>query len=122
MTGITTKEIQENRIGIAQKYSKDWRHVIVLKGAYTVIASPEGRIAVVPIASAALARAGTGDVLAGLIVGLRAQGVPAFEAACAGAWIHANAGLLAAKKLGTSASVIASDVLDAIPEIMAEFV
>ncbi len=118
LTGLPVKEIQENRLDIAAKYAKEWGHVVVLKSAFTIIASHDGQIAIVPIASSALARAGTGDVLAGLIVGFRAQGVEAFLAACAGAWIHATAGILAAKKLGNTASVIASDVLEAIPQVI----
>ena len=62
--------------------------------------------------------AGTGDVLAGLIVGLRAQGLEAFEAAVAGAWIHAYAGLTAADELGSTATVLAGDVLRAVIPIM----
>ena len=80
--------------------------MVVLKGAFTLIASPDGRVTVIPVASPALAHAGTGDVLAGLIVGLRAQGLDAFDAAVAGAWIHAQAGLYAAEDLGTTASVL----------------
>lgn len=120
LTGLPTDEIQENRIEIAKQFSSKWGHVVILKGAFTVIATPEGQIAVVPIASPALARAGTGDVLAGLIVGLRAQGIEAFQAACAGAWIHATAGVLAAKRMGNTASVIAGDVLDAISQVITE--
>jgi len=93
-------------------------HVVVLKGACTVIASPAGKTAVIPVATPALARAGTGDVLAGLITGLRAQGLPAFEAAAAGAWIHAKAGLRAAEKQGSTASVIAGDVLEAVAGVI----
>ena len=59
-------------------------------------------------------------MLAGLIVGLRAQGVDAYEAAVAGSYIHAQAGLRAAEEFGTTASVLASDVLACIPEIIAE--
>ena len=92
LTGLSKEEIQENRQEIASKYAKEWGHVVVLKGAFTVIASPDGRMTVIPVASPALARAGTGDVLAGLIVGLRAQELDAFDAAVAGAWIHAQAG------------------------------
>jgi hydroxyethylthiazole kinase-like uncharacterized protein yjeF len=120
LTGLTVEEVQGNRLEIAEKYSKQWGHIVVLKGAFTIIASPDGQIAVVPIATAALARAGTGDVLAGLIVGLRAQGVNAFESACAGAWIHASAGILAAKRMGNTASVIASDVLNAVPQVISD--
>jgi NAD(P)H-hydrate epimerase len=92
----------------------------VLKGAFTVVAAPDGRTTIIPVATPALARAGTGDLLAGLIVGLRAQGVDAYDAAIAGAYIHAHAGLHAAELLGTTASVLASDVLSAIPEIVSE--
>ncbi len=120
LTGLPVEEIQQDRLGIAGKYSKEWGHVIVLKGAYTIIAAPDGQIAVVPIATPALARAGTGDVLAGLIVGLRAQGVDAYSSACAGAWIHATAGLLASKRLGNSASIIASDVLNSIAQVITD--
>ncbi len=120
LTGLSKEEIQDDRHNIARKYAKEWGHVLVLKGAFTVIASPDGRITVIPIASPALARAGTGDVLAGLIVGLRAQGLDAFDAAVAGAWIHAQAGLYAADDLGTTASVLASDVLNSISDVLSE--
>jgi NAD(P)H-hydrate epimerase len=118
LTGLTVQQIQSNRLETALHYSQEWGHVIVLKGAFTVIASPDGQAAVLPIASPALARAGSGDVLAGLITGLLAQGVPAFEAAIAGAWIHAAGGLRAAAALGSTASVLAGDILDyAVDEI-----
>ena len=105
---------------IAGKYAKEWGHVVVLKGAFTVIASPDGQMTIIPVASPALAHAGTGDVLAGLIVGLRAQGLDAYDAAVAGAYIHAEAGLLAAEDLGTTASVMASDVLNSVVDVMSE--
>ena len=120
LTGLSKEEIQEDRQEVARKYAKDWGHIIVLKGAFTAIASPDGRVTVIPIASPALARAGTGDVLAGLIVGLRAQGLDAFDAAVAGAWIHAQAGLYAADDLGTTASVLASDVLNSISDVLGD--
>jgi NAD(P)H-hydrate epimerase len=120
LTGLSTEEIQEDRTGTATKYAKEWGHVIVLKGAFTVIAAPDGNSTVVPVASPALARAGTGDVLAGLIVGLRAQGLDAYDAAVAGAWIHAQAGLVAADDLGSVASVLAGDVLEAVSDVMSD--
>jgi len=92
----------------------------VLKGAFTIVASPDGRVTVIPVASPALARAGSGDVLAGIIVGLRAQGLDAFDAAVAGAWIHAQAGLYAADDLGTTSSVMASDILNSIPDVLSD--
>jgi ADP-dependent NAD(P)H-hydrate dehydratase / NAD(P)H-hydrate epimerase len=120
LTGLSREEIQADRNGIAVKYAKEWGHVVVLKGAFTVIASPDDRMTIIPIASPALAHAGTGDVLAGLIVGLRAQGLDAYNAAIAGAFIHAEAGLIAADDLGTTASVLASDVLNSISDVMSE--
>jgi hydroxyethylthiazole kinase-like uncharacterized protein yjeF len=121
LTGLALEEVQADRIGIAERYAHLWGHVVVLKGAFTVIASPAGKTAVIPVATPALARAGTGDVLAGLIAGLRAQGVGAFEAATAGAWIHAQAGLRAAEKLGSTACVLAGDVLEAVAGVMSLF-
>jgi NAD(P)H-hydrate epimerase len=119
--GMSVEQIQSDRIGTAKKFAKTWGHVLVLKGANTVVASPDGRTTVIPVASPALARAGTGDVLAGTILGLRAQGMVAYEAAVAGAWIHAQCGLQAAQNLGTTASVLAGDLLEAIPEVFNRF-
>ena len=93
---------------------------MALKGAFTVVAAPNGRAAVLPFATPALARAGTGDVLSGVITALRGQGLPAFEAAVLGAYLHGRAGELAAEILGTSASVLAGDVADALPDALAE--
>jgi NAD(P)H-hydrate epimerase len=120
MTGLGIDEIQSNRLGIAESFAKKWGHIIVLKGALTVVAAPDGSTSVIPVATAALARAGTGDVLAGIITGLLAQGIPPFKAASAGAWIHAQAGLIAGNWIGSSASVLASDVLECIPEVLQE--
>jgi NAD(P)H-hydrate epimerase len=118
LTGLSKEEVQADRLAVCEQYSRAWGHVVVFKGAFTVIAAPDGRSAILPAATPALARAGTGDVLAGMIAGLRAQGVPAYEAAVAGAWMHARAGLLAAQELGNPASVLAGDVLDAIPAVI----
>jgi ADP-dependent NAD(P)H-hydrate dehydratase / NAD(P)H-hydrate epimerase len=118
LTGLDKAEIQASRLETAERFASQWGCVVVLKGAFTVVASPGGQTAVIPVASPALARAGTGDVLAGLIVGLRAQGLDAFQAAAAGSWIHAQAGLAAAEGMGSTASVLAGDVMNAIPEVM----
>ncbi len=120
LTGLSKEEIQADRQTIASKYAREWGHVVILKGAFTVVAAPDGRATIIPVASPALARAGTGDVLAGLIVGLRAQGLEAFEAAVAGAWIHAQAGLYAADDLGTATSVLAGDVLDSVSDVLSD--
>jgi NAD(P)H-hydrate epimerase len=117
MTGLDVNKIQEERVAVAEEHAASWGHVIVLKGANTVVAEPGGRTALIPVASPALARAGTGDVLAGLITGLRAQGMEAFESALCGAWVHAQSGLQAASRLGTNRSVLAGDLLDALPVV-----
>ena len=122
LTGLSKDDIQSDRIGTAERFAKEWGHVVVLKGAFTVIAEPGGQTAIIPVASPALARAGTGDVLAGIILGLRAQGVDGFQAAAAGAWLHAHAGLLAAAGYGTTASVLAGDLIEFLPEVLAELV
>ncbi len=120
LTGLSTRDIQSRRIEVAERYAREWGHVVVLKGAGTVIAAPDGRTAVLPVATPALARAGTGDVLAGAIAGLLAQGLPPYEAALAGAWLHAAAGLAAAEVLGSTAAVLAGDVLDALVDVLSE--
>ena len=118
LTGLSVDEIQADRLETATKFAREWGHVVVLKGAFTLIAAPDGRACVVPVASSALAHAGTGDVLAGVIGGLRAQGLEAYEAAAAGAWLHAQAGLAAEARIGHPAAVQASDVLNSLPEVL----
>ena len=120
LTGLSKDDIQKDRQEIARRFAKEWGHIVVLKGAFTSIASPDGRVTVIPVASSALAHAGTGDVLAGIMVSLRAQGLDAFDAAVTGAWIHAQAGLYAADNLGTSASVLASEVLNSISDVLSD--
>jgi NAD(P)H-hydrate epimerase len=118
LTGESKESIQENRIEIAERYSKEWGHVVVLKGAFTLIASPDGQTALIPVATPALARAGTGDVLAGMIAGLLAQGLDPYTSAYAGAWLHANTGLSLAERLGSTMSTMAGDLLDEIPRVL----
>ncbi len=119
LTGLSRDELQADRLGVARRYSQAWGHVVVLKGAFTVVAAPDGRSTVIPVASPALARAGSGDVLAGMIVGLLAQGLPPYEAAVAGAWIHAQAGVRAAESLGNSACVMAGDLIEGMIDTLA---
>ena len=114
LTGMTAREISADRWTTSRRCAEAWSVVIVLKGAHTLIAAPDGRTSVIPIKTDALATAGTGDVLAGLIAGLRAQGPKAYDSARLGAYIHAAAGIRAAETVGSSRSVIAGDVLSAL--------
>ncbi len=115
--GSTVKEIQADREGTAQRMAAEWGAVVVLKGAFTVVAGPEGGVMVLPFANPALATAGTGDVLAGAIAGLRAQGMAAFEAAVVGAYLHGLAGELARDELGDR-GVVAGDLPPRIPLVL----
>jgi NAD(P)H-hydrate epimerase len=112
--GVTTKDVQADRNGLAQRMAARWNVVVVLKGAFTVVADPGGRVFVLPFANPALATAGSGDVLAGAIVGLRAQALGAFEAAVAGAYLHGLAGELARADLGDM-GVVAGDLPPRLP-------
>lgn len=118
LTGVDKAELQTDRVATALKYAQLWGHVLVLKGAFTVIAAPDGRASVLPFATAALARAGTGDVLAGMMMGLLAQGLAPYSAAVAAAYLHARAGELAAQAHGQTASVLAGDVLAKVKEAL----
>jgi ADP-dependent NAD(P)H-hydrate dehydratase / NAD(P)H-hydrate epimerase len=115
LSGNTIAEIQSNRLQKSGEAAVKWQKIVVLKGAYTVIASPDGRIRVSPFANAGLASAGTGDVLAGAIAGLTAQGLPLFEAASCGVYLHGLAGELVKAELG-DAGMLASDLLAALPK------
>jgi hydroxyethylthiazole kinase-like uncharacterized protein yjeF len=110
LTGLDKETIQKDRRGITKRFAGEWNAVVVLKGAFTVIAAPDGRTAIEPFATPALARAGTGDVLAGVIGGLIAQGIESWPAAVLGAYLHGRAGELAAEHAGVTDSVLARDV------------
>lgn len=114
LTGLSIKKIQDDRINVAQYYAKKWNQIVVLKGANTVIAPPEGGVAVSPFVNPVLATAGTGDVLAGIIAGMLAQNIKLFDAACIGVFIHGLAGELVKKKIG-NAGMLASDLLPFLP-------
>ena len=112
---LPREEVQADRIGMAKRFAEQWQQIVVLKGAFTVVAAPDGRVTLLPFATPALATAGTGDVLAGAIVAMRAQGLEPFDAAVAGAYVHGLAGQIAEREIG-KAGVVASDLLPRLPE------
>jgi len=101
------------RARVAGEAARGWGHVVVLKGARTVVAAPDGRVAQAPFENPALATGGTGDVLSGLIGALLAQGCPPFEAACCGVYLHGIAGEVIRGRLG-DAGLLAGDLPDEI--------
>lgn len=103
-----------SRLARARAAAASTGAVVVLKGADSVIAAPDGRAAINATGSAALATAGSGDVLGGVVVGLLAQGMPAFEAACAAVWLHGKAGE------GLGFGLIADDLPEALPGARAQ--
>jgi len=115
LTQLSTEEIQSHRLDIARKYACEWGHVVVLKGAFTLIAAPNGETVLLPFANPGLSSAGVGDVLAGCIVGLRAQGLEAFAAAVTGAYLHGLAGELVRQSAGIS-GIAAGDLARALPD------
>jgi hydroxyethylthiazole kinase-like uncharacterized protein yjeF len=106
--------IQADRWNVARRMAAEWNQVVVLKGAFTAIAAPDGRVMVSPFANPGLASGGAGDVLAGAVVGLLAQGLTPFDAAVAGVYLHGLAAELVRLELG-NAGMVASDLLAALP-------
>jgi NAD(P)H-hydrate epimerase len=114
LTGRSVQEIQNARLEVAPEMAAKWNQIVLLKGAHTVVAGPDGRTTVLPFANPALAKAGSGDVLAGALVGLLAQGLEPFEAAVAGTYFHGLSGELARNSLGATAT-IAGDLVGYLP-------
>ncbi|MCL6636589.1 MAG: NAD(P)H-hydrate dehydratase [Alicyclobacillus sp.] len=119
LLGITVQQVQAARLQAARSLAQRTGAVVVLKGYRTLVADPLGRVRVNPTGDASLATAGTGDVLAGVIGGLLAQGADPWTAALAGVWLHGRAGELAGARVGP-AGVMASDVAAALTAAVAE--
>jgi NAD(P)H-hydrate epimerase len=117
--GTSTRSINDDRIGTAVTFAQARNVMLVLKGARTVVAHPDGRAAICPTGNPGMATAGTGDVLTGMVVGLLAQGLSPWDAACAGTYLHGLAGDLAAAERGL-AGLIAGDVIERIPLALTE--
>jgi NAD(P)H-hydrate epimerase len=117
LQGTSSQTINDDRVGIARTFATQHGVILVLKGANTVIANPHGQIAICPTGNPGMASAGMGDVLTGMITGLLAQGLTAWDAARTGVYVHGLAGDLAAKTIGEP-SLIASDVIAALPHAL----
>ncbi len=114
LLGVDGAHVQRHRLAAAQRAAERSGCVVVHKGDDTLIVSPEGQVAVSPGGAPALATAGTGDVLAGVLGAMLAKGVEPFTAACAAVWLHLRAGQLAGARIGTE-GVIATDVIELLP-------
>ena len=114
LTQLPIPAVQADRIGVALRFAQKWQKIVVLKGAGTVTASPDGRAAVNPTGGPNLATAGTGDVLSGIIGGLLAQGTEPSAAAVAGVYLHGLAGDLLRERQG-DVGTVAGDLISSIP-------
>lgn len=115
MTGRTVKEVLADPIALAEEFAAAHRCTVLLKGASTFVTDGE-RGALVVNGTPALAKGGSGDTLSGVITGLAAQGADLFDAACAGAYLCAEAAKLAAERFGEQ-GVLASDVATAVKTV-----
>ncbi len=116
LTALSTREIQADRLSVARDFAQRYGVVLLLKGASTVIAAPDGRVAVNPTGNPGMAAGGMGDVLSGIIGGLLAQGLSPWRAACCGAFLHG----MAADDLARShpQGYLAGEVADRLPRVV----
>jgi NAD(P)H-hydrate epimerase len=118
LLGKTTAQVEADRFGAAREAVAVAKSVVVLKGAHTIVASPDGRLAVTPVACPALATAGSGDVLGGIVAAM-ACSLPPFEAACAGVMMHALAGeAWSQSHAGADRGLLASEIADQLPGLL----
>lgn len=116
LTGMTLTELKAvDRVELAATKAQEWGHVVLLKGAYTVVANVDGRCHILPFANPALAVGGSGDVLSGIIAGLLAQGMAPYAAAVLGGFLHGAAGQLASDKVGSS-GMLATEIAEKVPQ------
>ena len=119
LTGLPAAQINADREGTARQYAQAWNAVVVLKGARTVAAAPDGRVLVNPTGNPGLARGGSGDVLSGMTAALLACGLPAFEAAACAVYLHGAAADRAAAKYGEY-GMLPHDILPELGRLFAE--
>jgi NAD(P)H-hydrate epimerase len=119
LLGLPADGVNRDRVTAARRLAEASGAVVLLKGAASVVAGPDGRVAVNPTGGPVLGAGGTGDVLTGVVAGLVGQGLPAFEAAVLAAWIHGRAGDRLTGR-GAAAGVLASEVAGELPAVIAE--
>ncbi len=117
LVGVSQEEILKNRLTVVRESAQKLQAIVLLKGAPTLIAAPDGEVYVNTTGNPGMATAGSGDVLTGLIAGFLAQGLSGLQAALTGAFVHGMAGDLAAEALGQR-GMIAGDILNFVPEAL----
>lgn len=116
LMGVSVKEVQQNRVEMALTGAREWQVVVVLKGAKTLIASPDGRLYVNPTGNAGMATGGSGDVLAGMITALLGQGLELLDGAMIAVYAHGKAGDESSIHRSQIA-LTAGDLLEELPEV-----
>lgn len=116
MTGLSVSEIQSDRLNHATEFAVKYGVTLLLKGADTVIASPDGQVCVNAHACSGLSKGGSGDVLTGIIGAFAAQGIEPFRAACAGAYCHWKAADILTRRMPAE-SILPSDIISVLPEV-----
>ena len=107
--------LKENRIELARHCARAWSQILILKGAHTIVAHPDGRTLIMPFANPLLAVGGSGDVLGGAVAALLGQGLSPWEAAFVGVYLHGVAGELARERFGDT-GLLAREIADYLPE------
>ena len=120
LLGMSTSEVQADRVGVAQTLARQTGAVVVLKGHRTVIAGPAGEAAINPTGNPGMATGGSGDVLAGIIGSLVAQGLSPYAAAVCGVYLHGAAGDAAAKK-HSQAGMLPTDLIEELGSLFLQF-
>ena len=113
----TSKKVQGDRIGAGRRLATKYGIYVILKGARTIIATPDGDVYINPTGNPGMATAGTGDVLSGIIAGFLCQGFSAKDSSILGVYLHGMAGDISASNLSQTA-LIASDLIRALPEVI----
>jgi NAD(P)H-hydrate epimerase len=119
LTGRPAAELEADRLAAPRAYARQWNAIVVMKGAPTVTAAPDGRMTVNSTGNPGMATAGMGDVLTGVIAGFVAQGLDPYDAARLGVYVHGLAADVAQSRVGTL-SLIAGDVIHALPEVLSD--